>query len=354
MRRRLTHENLDEANSMKNLRTAFICVIALLVLADVGSAQRRKAGLTGAAFLKVGVGARAVAMGTAVTAMPNDVNQIFYNPAGIGLKDEKLQFGFHYNKWIADLNHNSAAVSYDFEGIGTFGLGFIQFGITGIEADRDQPLDPFLIPDQIDMETSPTYDYSDMAVMLSYSRYVIDRLALGVTVKGIFQSIDDQSISAFAFDFGSIYHVGVLDWTIAARLNNLGRDMKYYDIPFGLPLEFSIGTAIAPIGDEEGTRLLLAVDFTKPQDGPQYYFTGGELTIVKMFAVRVGYKFNYSGTAEGTGSLGRSINTTIEGISAGAGVGLPLGDWMVKLDYAYTQMDILDAVHRVSVSVGMK
>ena len=338
---------------MKNLRTAFICVIALLVLTDVGSAQRRKAGLTGAAFLKVGVGARAVAMGSAVTALAHDVNQIFYNPAGIGLQDEKLQFAFNYNKWIADLNHNSAAVSYDFEGIGTFGLGFIQFGVTGITADRDQPLDPFLLPDQIDMATSATYDYSDIAVLLTYSRYVIDRLALGITAKGIFQSIDDQSVSAFAFDFGSIYHVGVLDWTVAARFNNLGSDLKYYDIAFALPLEFSVGTALAPYSDENG-RLLLAVDFVKPQDGPQYYFTGAEFTLLKMFSIRAGYKFNYSGTSEGSGVNTPEVNTTIEGFSGGLGVGVPLGDWMVVVDYAYSQMEILDAAHRVTLRVGVK
>ncbi|MGB5873108.1 MAG: PorV/PorQ family protein, partial [Bacteroidota bacterium] len=317
-------------------------------------AQRRKAGLTGAAFLKVGVGARAAAMGTAVTAMPNDINQIFYNPAGIGLKEEKLQFAFNYNKWIADLNHNSAAVSYNFEGIGTFGLGFIQFGVTGITADRDQPADPFLIPNQIDMATGATYDYSDVAVMLSYSRYVIDRLALGVTVKGIFQSIDDQSVSSFAFDFGSVYHVGVLDWTIAARFNNLGRDMEYYDISFGLPLEFSVGTALAPWGDEDGNRFLVALDFVKPQDGPQYYFTGGEFTLMRLVSLRAGYKFNYSGTSETTGSFSDDVNTTIEGFSGGLGVAVPMGDWSFRLDYAYTSMDLLDAAHRVSIAVGMK
>jgi len=339
---------------MKNLRTAFICVIALLVLVDVGSAQRRKAGLTGAAFLKVAVGARAAALGSAVTALPNDVSQIFYNPAGIGLKEEKLQFAFHYNKWIADLNHNAAAVSYNFDGIGTFGLGFISFGVTGITADRDQPLDPFLIPGQIDMATGATYDYSDMAVMLSYSRYVIDRLALGVTVKGIFQSIDDQSVSSFAFDFGSVYHVGVLDWTIAARFNNLGRDMKYFDIKFGLPLEFSIGTALIPFG-EKGNGFLFALDFVKPQDGPQYYFTGGEYSFLHMIALRLGYKFNYSGTSEGHGFGTPSIETTIEGWSAGAGVAVPLGDdWNVLVDYAFTEMDILESVHRISLSIGMK
>jgi len=338
---------------MNILKSACVLVVALLVLVDVGTAQDRKAGLTGAAFLKVAVGARAAALGSAVTALPNDVNQMFFNPAGIALKDEKLQATFNYNKWIADLNHNSAAVSYNLEGIGTIGVGFIQFGVTGIEADRDIPLDPLLIPYQIDEATSPTYDYSDIAVQATFSRYVIDRLALGVTVKGIFQSIDDQSVSAVAFDFGSIYHVGVLDWTIAARFNNLGSDLKYYDIAFGLPLQFTIGTALSPLKGENAS-LMVALDATKPQDGPIYMFGGLEVKVLNMIALRGGYKFNYSGTSESPSTGADAINTTIEGFSAGAGVGTTLDGLKIGVDYSFTQMDILDAAHRFTVTIGLK
>jgi hypothetical protein len=299
------------------------------------------------------VGARAVGMGSAVTALPNDVNQMFWNPAGMALKDEMLQASFSYNKWIADLNHNTAAVAYNWEGIGTIGVGFISFGITGIPADRDIPLDPTLKPFQVEENTSATYDYSDIALQLSYARYVIDNLSLGATVKYISQTIDGKAVTAFAIDFGSVYHIGVLDWTIAARFNNLGSDLKYYDIAFGLPLSFSIGTALSPYSDDMG-KLMLAVDAVKPQDGPQYFFTGGEYTFMDMISVRGGWKLNYSGTDDGGTTSRAAINSTIEGFSAGAGFCTSLGGYNLRLDYSYTQMDILDAAHRVSVSVGLK
>jgi hypothetical protein len=327
-------------------------------MAQVGSAQERKAGLTGAAFLKVGVGARAVGLGGAVTGLSNDVNQMFYNPAGIALKDEKLQASFSYNKWIADIGHNSAAVSYNWEGVGTIGVGFISFGLSDIPADRDIPNDPRVKPSQIDFNTSSTYDYRDIAYQLTFSRYVIDQLSLGITIKGISESIDGVSATALAFDFGSVYHIGVLGWTIAARFNNLGTDLKFYTINSPLPMQFTIGTAITPIQSDQ-TSIMLALDATKPQDGDLYLFTGAEASFMNMFSVRAGYKLNYSGTSElvPTTTLKArtgAINTTIEGISAGAGLKTTFEGYTVGIDYSYTQMDLLDAAHRISVQIGMK
>jgi len=328
-------------------------LIATLCIGQLAFAQQRKAGLTGAAFLKVGVGAKAVAMGSAATAFAGDVNQMFWNPAGITLTDEKLQATFSYNKWIADLSHNSAGVTYQLDGIGTIGVGVISFGVSGIPADRDIPLDPVLVKHQIETNTSSTYDYQDLAVQLSFARYVIERLSLGATVKMVSQTIDGISISAIAFDFGSVYHIGVLDWTIAARFNNLGSSMKFYDIAYGLPLSFSIGTAMAPvtIGD---SKVMLALDALKPQDGPQYIYAGAEYSYADMVSVRGGWRLNYSGTTDDATSTRAAINNTIEGFSAGAGVNTMIAGYSVRVDYSYSEMQLLDAAHRVSLTFGMR
>jgi hypothetical protein len=324
------------------------------LLADLANAQSRKAGLTGAAFLKVGVGARAVGLGSATTALTGDVNQIFWNPAGIALTpdDAEIQATFSYNKWIADLGHNSAAVSYNWEDVGTFGIGFISFGISGIPSDRDILVDPALQPFQIDLNTSSTYDYRDIAVQFSYARYVTENLSLGVTTKIISQSIDGESAGALAFDGGSVYSIGLLGWKIAARFSNLGSDIKFYDIAYGLPLSFSIGTSIVPVKTEE-SRFMLAIDAVKPQDGPQYFFSGIEYTFMKMVSLRAGWKFNYSGTDDGGTSSRSAIKSTIEGLSLGAGVRANVEGYDIGVDYSFTKMDLLSAAHRISVQLGM-
>jgi hypothetical protein len=338
---------------MKTMNTIVRCALVVLLVAVAADAQTNKGGLTGASFLKIDVGAREAALGTAVTALTGDANMIFYNPAGIALKDQMGQASFNYNKWFADLGHNSAALTYNWEGVGTLGVGFVSFGISGITADRDVYSDPVLAAQQTDHNTSATYDYRDMALLVSYSRYVMESFSLGITLKGVFETVDGTTVSAVAVDFGSVYNIGLLDWTIAARFNNLGTDMKYYDIAFGLPMTFSIGTAIVPLKMDEG-KLMLSVDAVKAQDGPQYFFAGGEVTVMNMVALRGGYKFNYAGTNDGGTSSRAAIDNTIEGFSAGVGVMAEVSGVKIGVDYAYTKMNMLDNVHRFSLKLGLK
>lgn len=338
---------------MKSFNMLFVCILVVVLATQTSTSQDRKAGLTGAAFLKVGVGARNVAMGTAVTALSGDVNQMFYNPAGIALRDEQLQASFTYNKWIADIGHSTAAVSFNIRDVGTVGVGFITFGLSGIPATRDIANTPEVAAGQVDFNTSTTYNYRDIAYQVTFSRYVIEKLALGITVRGISQTIDDITASAFALDFGSVYHVGVLDWTIAARFNNMGSDLKFFEIASALPLQFTIGTAMVPFKNDQ-VALMVALDAAKPQDGPLYLLSGAELKFMNMIAVRGGYKFNYSNTDEAPGFGKAAINTTIEGFSAGAGVWTSFEGYQIGVDYSFTQMDLLDAAHRFTVNIGLK
>ena len=81
-----------------------LCVLTSILLMvclafQVSEAQNRKAGINAAAFLKIGVGARQVGLGSAVTAVSGDVNNMYWNPAGIALtKDQSLQASFTHSQ----------------------------------------------------------------------------------------------------------------------------------------------------------------------------------------------------------------------------------------------------------------
>jgi hypothetical protein len=347
----MTQRTYQKADAMKTLNILLRCLLALVLLSVVADAQTRKTGLTGAAFLKIGAGAREVALGTAVTGLQGEPDLMFYNPAGI-LQDQQLQASFNYNKWIADLKHNSAAVTYNLEDVGTIGVGFVMLSVSGIAADRDNFSDPVLAAQQTDMNSSSTYDYRDVAYQISFAHKVMERLTLGVTLKGISETIDGQSVGAFAVDFGSVYQVGIMDWTIAARFNNLGSDLKYYDIAFGLPLSFTIGSSIVPYKDANN-RILLSVDALKAQDGPQYFYSGLEYTFMDLVSVRGGYKFNYSGTNDGGTTNRVAYDNNIEGLSLGGGFHTKVSGAWIGVDYAYTKMNLLSNVHRFSIKLGI-
>jgi hypothetical protein len=339
---------------------SLIAVLLLAVCASLTEAQTRKAGINSAAFLKVGVGARQVALGSAVTSLSGDVTNMFWNPAGIALFDQTAQVSFTHNNWIAGLNQEAVAASYNLADIGTIGVGFMSFGISGIPAERDNGYaDPALQSQVIDNLTTPTYDYQDLLVQVSYSRYVTDNLSLGASAKYINEKIDDVSASAVGFDIGAVYNIGVVGWTIGARLNNLGSDIKFFDYASPIPLTFSIGTSMTPV-DLGITKWMLALDLVKPQDGQQYYYAGTELGFNKTFFVRAGWKFNYSwfglvGSGVDDGTTQRApVNTSLERGSMGAGVRVPIDEYTVSFDYAYTVFVSVESVHRFTVSFSMK
>jgi hypothetical protein len=351
---------------MKRLES--IIFIVLLLLASSAApveAQTRKAGINSATFLKVGVGARQVAIGSAVTSFSGDATNMFWNPAGTALKNDQMQVAITHNNWIASLKQEAIAATYNLPGVGTIGVGVMSFGINGITADRDiYPGSPDAIRSQeIDHGTSSTYDYQDLLAQVTYSRWIIDKLALGVTAKYLNEKIDDQNASSIAFDLGSVYHIGVLDWSIGARISNLGSDMKYYDYNHPIPLTFSVGTSMRPIV-LGSTSVLMALDLVKPQDGQQYYYTGLEVNMSDMFFVRGGWKVNYSyfglagdGIDEGIANGGNArngIRTSLEKGSLGAGFKFPMDSYNVSVDYAYTVFSSLNDVHRFTVHFGMK
>jgi hypothetical protein len=342
---------------MKSLRSALI-VLSLLAIVLDGTAQVRKAGLNAAAFLKVGVGARNVGLGSASNSITEDVGQMFWNPAGMALGTDQMQGTVSYNKWIADLNHNAFGVSYKLADIGTVGIGAIMFGVNNITAYRDIA-PPALVSQQIDQATSGTYNYQDLALQASFARNFSDQLALGVTLKYISETLDDMTKGAFAVDVGSIYTIGTLsniiyDWKISARLSNMGSGIKYYDVESPIPITFGVGTSFKPIKDDKAGELLVAIDAVKPQDSPQLFYVGGEYTFGGFISVRSGYKVGYTGAQDDGTSTRAAIKQSIEGLSIGGGVRVEMSGYILHFDYAMTQMDILDAVHRITLTVGMK
>jgi hypothetical protein len=344
-------------------RMYLVPLIAVLLLALCVSdtdAQNRKAGINSAAFLKVGVGARQVALGSAVTSLNGDVTNMFWNPAGVALNDQTMQGSITHNAWIGGLSQEALAVSYNLTDIGTIGVGAMMFGVNGIKAERDNGYaDPLLQSQVIDMLTSDTYDYQDLMFQLTYSRYITDNLTLGASVKYIHEKIDDVSASAVGFDVGAVYNIGVLGWNIGARINNLGSDIKFYDYASPIPMTFSIGTSMVPV-DVGITKWMVALDMVKPQDGVQYYYMGTEVGFDKTFFVRGGWKLNYSwfgligsGIDDGT-STRTPIQTSLERGTMGAGVRVPFDDYVVNFDYAYTVFVSVENVHRFTISFSMK
>jgi hypothetical protein len=111
---------------------------------------------------------------------------------------------------------------------------------------------------------------------------------------------------------------------------------------FPLPLAFKLGIAFDLVGTEDAFvvmqdhRLTIAVDGIHPNDGDEKVHIGCEYGLYDILFLRGGYKVNYDTQA----------------FTAGAGLQVAVGVRQLCVDYAFVDMDILDATHRLSVTLG--
>src|SRR3954467_15532045 len=90
--------------------------VVLLSLPFLGPSAWSSAspGTTSAEVLKIGVGARAIAMGEAYAAQADDVSSLYWNPGGLALMQER-QASFMYDQMYQGLNYSNAAIGIPLE-----------------------------------------------------------------------------------------------------------------------------------------------------------------------------------------------------------------------------------------------
>ncbi|MHB8579244.1 MAG: PorV/PorQ family protein [Ignavibacteriaceae bacterium] len=302
-----------------------------------------KAGRTAFQFLKIGIGARSAALGESGIASMNDVNSVFWNPAAI-TGFQGTQTSFDYTKWIADLNITSAAIGYNFEGIGSFALSYNSLNYGQLqEALVTSPTG------NVDTRTGSSFSGSDLMVGLSYSRQFTDKLSIGLTGKYLREDLFTYSSSLFAFDVGTYYNTGWHGIRLAMSAQNLGSPARWLNTgqqsqqSYDLPIIFRIGWAIDLLGgknfffggDPSQHKITFSMDGVHSNDYGERVLMGLEYTAYDIFSFRVGYRFNYT---EGN-------------LSFGAGFNYNVGSVLLRFDYAYVVYDYLESPHRLSVII---
>ena len=324
------------------MRRAFLIAVAVtFLLAGAGwSAETfEKVGTVGAQFLKIGVGARGVAMGEAFVAIQDDATSTYWNPAGVATITGS-RFSLNHGSWPAELSHEYA--SY------VFSYGFIP-GVIGISATVLQ-MDP--MPETTEYRpdgTGYSFDAGSMAFAFTYARMLTDRFSFGASLKWIHEGLADYSGESFAIDMGTIYDTGFRGIKIGMAFLNMGTGYTFLDDgkESPMPITFKVGVAM-PLLEDPKQNLLGAAEFDHPPDGAERLNLGAEYAY-KGFAenfevaVRGGYRFNRDE----------------EGISGGFGIQFPFiriglenkpSLWTV--DYCYSDMGLLDVSHKISLGVG--
>src|ERR1035441_4771173 len=95
------------------MKIKIITILIAIVLVSVNLlSQVSKVGTTAAAFLEIGPGSAATAMGGAFVSVANDATALYWNPSGIADFTNNEVTIFHAN-WIASTNFDYAALVID-------------------------------------------------------------------------------------------------------------------------------------------------------------------------------------------------------------------------------------------------
>lgn len=271
---------------MQTLKNAklIIAVFALFGLIKVDSFGAANAG-SAVPFLLITPDSRATGMGDIGTGVADDINAVFWNPAGLGFKsyinpeaefEEDLipyrQVSLSFTKWLpqfnADLFYNSAAVGHYFKEInGTVALSFVFMNMGEFTQTNDMGTE------------IGKFISNEWTLGLSYGTKIAKDLGLGVQLKFIQSNLapkakgmtDAGTGVSGGFDIGLLYKPSKLNlfgwnldnkFSVGFNLQNVGPKVTYKNQSDPLPTNLRLGTALTLYQDEYND-IKIACDVSK-------------------------------------------------------------------------------------------
>jgi len=315
-----------------------------------------RAGTAAMEELLVPVTPRTIALGNALTSGLSNVNAleaVQSNPAAlvVGAGTSAI---FSRTEYWADIGVNYFGVGQRF---GTNSVGLTLTAWDYGDIFRQTEASP-------EIDSSSTWTASSFVVGASFARQFTDRIAAGVTLKGLGRTIDDVNSSGIAFDAGMTYVVGESGLRFGVSLKNFGSSMSFSgdglqqgigqqgpsgsgtiggeidDLASELPSSLNFGAAYtrALAGDLSLTAL---ANFRSNAYDLDNYAAGVEFGYQNMFYVRGGLDM-------------QTVDVTAWDMwNVGAGLNLDLSGTRAQLDYAFRPSDVFGGVHVFSVGLGL-
>ncbi len=304
----------------------------------------QRAGISAFQFLKLGAGARGVAMGESFVAVANDVSSLYWNPAGVVQFDEHQVIASH-TEYIVDIKHDFLGIAYHLTGEDAVGVSFTSLHMDDMEITTEtQPLG-----------TGRFFSFGDIAIGLTYARKMTDQFSFGVTVRYVEETLGVLKMRSVMVDLGTYYWTGLGSTRFAVVISNFGADAEPTGTAtllsgteinefqsFSLPTIFKLGVAFEPL-ETDDQRLTTSIQLNHPNDNSEHFRVGLEYSWRNIFFLRAGVKR----------TIGQPVfaadATSEENFTVGAGVMVPVEFSTVSADYAFTNFNRLGSIHRISL-----
>jgi hypothetical protein len=286
-------------------------------------------------------------MGEAFTTASGTSAALLYNPAGMARMPHRLDLSASWNRWIADIAHYSftLALSPRQERYGVVGVHFLW-------VDYGEFQGTMVWPNSRGYIDTENFAPKAMAIGLGYAKSLTDKFSVGGQVKRVAQSsgknvvpepaagtglkVVRSALSAWAFDFGTIYLTGFKSLAFGMSVRNFSQEIRFVQEGFQMPVTFRMGLSMNMMDLFPDLarlhRFQAAVELVHPRSHREYLCIGGEYVFLKILALRAGFV-----TAQD---------------ESGATYGFGIQTLGLALDYAYTPFGVFDGVQRLTVRIS--
>lgn len=294
-------------------------LISLLFSFVAGGVYADGAGTTGATFLRIKAGPRAVAMGGAYTALSDDGFGMYWNPAGISRLEQNVLSATHQRQ-ILDVDNEFISFGFPVGVNQTVGLSSRFLHTTDYyRTERD------------DGEEFTNYSGS---MGLYYARGGRTGLAYGIGGKFIREKLASYKATSYAMDLGLHYKSPRTPLQLGLAVQHVGPEITFIEAGDPLPLTVRAGWAYEfyPLG----RRWVVTNDiiYYQPENITSFAL-GTEYQLFNFLDLRAGYLTSQS----------YSTNSQFN-------LGLGLDYRAFTIDYSLADRENLEPLHVFSLSLA--
>ncbi len=252
-------------------------ILILLLAFTLSTAFADTGAKVGLSFLKIGVDARAVAMGDAYSSIASDASAAYWNPAGLAGANSNSVL-FMHNSWLQDINQEFASIQF-LNGKHNLAVSLNMLSVTGIELRGETASD---LPDG-ETESLNTY------VGLAYATTFLTDWQVGAQLKYLYEKYYFYSSDGIAFDLGVKKENILPGLTWGAAIQNMGKMSVLKNDATALPLLLRTGVNYLLPLNLFDYHPLLAADLVYVKDDATHFNLGFETRLAGHVDVRFGY-----------------------------------------------------------------
>lgn len=295
--------------------------IIILVLINSAFLFAQDAGKAGLSFLKIGFGARNVALGNLGVIASNDVTSLYYNPSLLA-NMENSELMFTHNEWIQDVRSEMVGAGFRLFGL-PFAVGINTTSISDIEVRTS--------PGQVESKFNANY----FSGSLSTGFHIVDEVSIGFTAKYLYENILSDDATGMGYDIGLFYSSPLEGLSFGSAVRNMGSMNVLRNMSTKLPTDVSLGGIYNFFNNGLNSDFSISAGIQKYTNINEVHINiGGEAFYNDIVAIRAGYQSGYD-----------SKNIT-------AGLGLKYRS--IYFDYAFIPYSFnLGTTHTISIKLKL-